>query len=462
MKPNRIAFDRASVRSYDQDGRMHVEICNISKSNVCGYRGDEIPDYETLVLDPTRIYQLLRDPEELEKAAATFNSVPLLMQHKPTSADDHPRLLTVGTTGSDTVFKKPYLKNSLVIWDQEGIDLIESGEQKELSPAYHYRADMTPGTYEGVHYDGVMRDISGNHLALVPEGRTGNDVVVGDSKLETAMSKNGLSLKGAVAKGALAVFLRPKLAQDAKIDLNYMLKGITSANWKASKPKLAADIKAKVKLAKDADLEDLVELLDTLDGEEPVAALDAEEPEIPDDKKATEAKDAEPPAPAEHSEEDEENLWRQLYDLIGKMLKDEKPAMDNPPPTPGTPKPPVAEGAKPEGITKPAMDAAIAKARDEAVTATMKRMRDIADAEKIVRPYVGEIAIAQDSAEAVYRLALEAAGVDLAGVPSGAYRAMVQMLPKTGTASPRQIAEDTKLPSDFDKMFPNANRVRAI
>ena len=83
--------------------------------------------------------------------------------------------------------------------------------------------------------------------------------------------KTKLSLKASVAKGALAVYLKPRLAMDAKIDLNYLLKGVTSKTWATDKPKLAADIKAKVagKLAKDANIEDLAELLNSLDGDEP-------------------------------------------------------------------------------------------------------------------------------------------------------------------------------------------------
>jgi hypothetical protein len=42
---------------------------------------------------------------------------------------------------------------------------------------------MTPGTYGGIKYDGVMRDIVGNHVALVEEGRAGADVHVGDAAL---------------------------------------------------------------------------------------------------------------------------------------------------------------------------------------------------------------------------------------------------------------------------------------
>jgi hypothetical protein len=49
---------------------------------------------------------------------------------------------------------------------------------------------MTPGVSpQGEKYDGVMRDIVGNHVALVKEGRAGADVVVGDSKLQLKRKK---------------------------------------------------------------------------------------------------------------------------------------------------------------------------------------------------------------------------------------------------------------------------------
>jgi hypothetical protein len=68
------------------------------------------------------------------------------------------------------------------IWDNSAIAGIESGEQRELSASYKYVADMTPGvTPDGEPYDGVMRDIFGNHEALVPDGRAGPDVLVADS-----------------------------------------------------------------------------------------------------------------------------------------------------------------------------------------------------------------------------------------------------------------------------------------
>ena len=152
-----------------------------------------------LGLEPDRIYKLYRDPQELAKAAPSFNGIQLLRKHVPVDADDHRKYDIVGTTGTDACFEAPYLRNSLIVWSQEGIDLIESEQQKELSAGYHYKADMTPGYADGEAYDGVMRGIEGNHVALVEEGRAGSDVVVGDSA-------DGIEF-GAIAHAVADVYL---------------------------------------------------------------------------------------------------------------------------------------------------------------------------------------------------------------------------------------------------------------
>jgi hypothetical protein len=176
-----LAFDKESVRSFDQDGRMKVDVSNISKAQIRPYKGSEIPGWEELGLDKDKIYKMLCPPEELEKAAETFNGVQILQQHVPVDADDHRAWDIVGTTGSEARFEAPYLKNSLFIWAQKGIDFIESEKQRELSCGYHYDPEIVSGSFEGEKYDGIMRNIRGNHLALVAEGRAGSDVMVADS-----------------------------------------------------------------------------------------------------------------------------------------------------------------------------------------------------------------------------------------------------------------------------------------
>lgn len=283
--PHALAFDQESVRHKDRDGRLHVAVSPISKAAVNEYLGSEIPDPERKFnLDPKKMYRLLRHPEELAKGAATFNGVPILIKHLPTSAGKHPSDETVGATGTDASFEHPYLTNSLHFWPQAGIDAIETNQQKQLSAGYHYRADMTPGEWDGEPYDGVMRDIVGNHVALVREGRAGEDVLVGDSGEKIAMAKHFAALTArANTIGAICAYLTPIMAMDAKTkrpvgryDLGTLLApvpvGKIGEHKKAITDGLAKQLEGK--MANDASLDAVSGLLDRLDGVEKEAKPD--------------------------------------------------------------------------------------------------------------------------------------------------------------------------------------------
>lgn len=402
-----LALDRASIRRKDIDGRMHVALNPIAKANVCPYLGSEIPDYEALGLDPDKVYMLYRDPEELARGAHTFNNIQVLARHKPVNAEDPAKEIIVGSTGTDALWGEPYLLNTLVIWDQEGIDLIESEEAKEISPGYRYRADMTPGEYEGLHFDGVMRDIVGNHIALVPEGRQGRDVVVGDSQLEIApvKLKNRTQL---MMHGAISALVLPKLAQDAQVDLTGALKGIDKTNGKTKIPAVVAAITTltKGKLAEDATLDGLAASV--------TLALDADK----DDEEMAEDEDDEDKEDIAEDEDDPEN-----------------------------------------GLTKPAMDAAIAAGVKSAVA----KVEAIHEAKRDVEPVIGLVTVTQDSAASVYKLALDHMKVDLADVPPAAYRALFRSLaPKVGEtqAAPTVALDAAGGLKSFNERFPEAVKLK--
>ncbi len=185
----KLALDRASVRSTDKDGRLHVAETNICKACVSPYRGKEIPGYRELGLDPDRMYNLLRPPEELERAANTSNGVQLLRKHTPVNADDHKPYDVVGALGTTARWEHPFVKNGLTIWPAKDIEGVETKEKTELSPGYHYKPVMESGIYtdeDGKNhpYDGKMLDIVFNHVAIVEDGRQGPEVIVGDSAEE--------------------------------------------------------------------------------------------------------------------------------------------------------------------------------------------------------------------------------------------------------------------------------------
>ena len=469
---DRLAFDRGSVRSYDHDGRLHIKLTHISKANVCPYRGDEIPDPDgTLGLEPTRIYMLLRDPQELEKAIPTANLIPVLNEHVPVSPIDPKQKNVVGYTGTDAAFNAPYVDNSMVISVQESIRNIENLTQQELSSAYYYRADMTPGTYEGAQYDGVMRDIKFNHVALVEKGRAGPDVMVGDNSLNLNGAKTvskTLGKKAVMAKGALLAVLPPMLAADAALDLNAILADVKKKNWLTKKPGIVAAIKPH--LAADADLSQIVALLDKLDGETPdddnVAMDDPVDPKCEQILAMLRGK---------ISDEDLAQVQAALSAPAAAPA-----ATDEPVQTPGAANANPGNGEnkseiptkganddKEDMVDKAAMDKAINLAVDTATSktardveaSTIARLRGIQEAEEAVKPYVGKLA-AMDSADAVYKAALEIMKVDVKGVHPSAYRHILAAQPKPSDAKVT-IASDSAIaaPSDMAECFPNAARL---
>ena len=473
-----IAFDRASVRSFDQDGHLHVEQSNISKATVNPYWGYEIPNWQALGLDSQKTYMMLRDPQELQRAAGTFHGKPLLFKHMPTSAEDHVYDLVVGTV-MNPQFSDPYLTGELVVWPGEAIDAIESKAQQELSCGYIYDADMTPGTFNGIHYDGIMRNIRGNHVAIVEKGRAGPDVVVGDSQYtENMMAKQfALTRKAAMVQGAVIAYLRPRLVADANIDLTPLFNGLTSKNYSARIPSLLAGIRTATqgKLAKDADVKEMSSMLNDFKGEDPV------EDEPPPMATSPNTGIVPPkPKPAisvkpelEPHDQGEEGKAKLRAFLKSKGMEDsdieaachmldstedesEEETGENPEEPRLRRKP--FEGAP---MDKKTMDSAIASALKDAD----KRHQAIREAERAVRPYVGELAVVFDSAESVYRTALTNLGEsaeDMQDLPLPALKAVLRRIPVPGSAQRQpQYALDgvQKAAKDFSEMFPTASKL---
>lgn len=403
-----LAMDRATVRRRDVNGYMHVETSNISKANVCPYYGSEIPGWQEHGLEPDRIYQLYRDPDELARGAETFNNVPLLSQHVPVIPEDGlPEDLIIGSTGTDAFFDGIYLRNSLVIWSAEYQEAIEEGRQRELSCGYRYRADMTAGsTPEGLRYDGVMRDIMANHVALVIEGRAGPDVVVGDDVMKLK-SRTALMISG-----ALQSHIRPLLAADAKVDLAPVLIACDAASLArdGSAKKLAGKVAELVKPHLAADK--------ALDADALATAIGAVTPLALDE------------------------------DLLGmdESDDDDKQAED------GDPESELAEDEDGDEGDKQAMDAAsVRKLITEAEQRGARRVAAMDQAKADVAPLVGEV-VGMDSAEAIYRFALDSVGFEKSATEKAPLATLKAMVAREAERKAAPMAQDRRIPATGSKL----------
>lgn len=473
-----LAYDRmGSVRTTDAEGRLHVALTPISKANVCPYIGREIPEWQRLGLDPERVYQMLRDPDELRKAAPTFDSLPVLEEHHHVTAENPRRDLVVGATGNEAKFDAPYLTNSLVIWDGAAIARIRTGEQRELSSAYRYTPDMTPGEYGGEKYDGVMRDIIGSHVAVVPTGRAGPDVLVADAKMEPFDMKK----IPRAARRAMLAKLRPFLAQDADIEeakkaldcdemgaddatetlrnllggrvpdeiMDQVLALFENASTEgALNTAEDADVQERRAKLKEAGLSDdeidkvIAALADTAEDDggfeemaEKMRKAGMSEDDIEGCRAMCEARGAQDVEPTEADRQRELEVREREAAGARKADEERKTAMDA------------------------AMDAAIKKAKDEAKAETMQAMRSLHVAQDAVKPFVGTVTM--DSAEGVYRFTLRQLGYDLSGIPASAYRAMFDQHAARAAAEKRPtLAADSKGGASFLSRFPGLAAVK--
>jgi ribosomal protein L20 len=283
-----------------------------------------------------------------------------------------------------------------------------------------------------------------------------------------------MTRKASVVKGALVVALAPKLAQDAKINLDAMLSGLTDANFKDRKGKLAQDLKTAITplLAKDASAEGLAELLDALEKVPAVEGKDAEA--------VTDPNSALPLKKKEGEDEDEPKPWEKVRGMLkdkgmdAEMLKACDAEM-------GYEEPVESEDAEHEGeteeekkarmekeakdkkgkdeepVTKKAMDAAIKSTR----AAVLSEQRQLREAIEFVNPWIGKVNMACDSASDVYRETLKALRpeLDISKIDPSAHRAMIELIPQPGKSPRETFAQDSaEAHSSFDTIFPDAHR----
>ena len=378
-----IAFDKKSQRRIDIDGKLHVENCNISKADVNDYIGKEIPGYKELGLDENKIYRLLRDPKELKKATQTFERMQILYaEHIPVSAENPQTDIIVGTVGSDVYFNGTYLKADLTFWDEKAIAAIETNTIKELSCAYRYKPIMESGDFNGKKYDGRMTDITGNHLALVKSGRAGSDVVVADNNPFYKENQKMLKKKEDVKKVILAkdATLSPQQLDNV---IDALLDVEQDPNPSEPAPQSVGDDgspheKMKALLSGKVDK-------DTINA---ACAL----------------------IPTQIAKDEEDNMKKDNEE--DNMKKDnEKPAMD-------------AAIKAIEEKNKLAMDAAISSAVEDVKKNLTDKFNAIEKAKIAVRPIVGDV-LGMDSAESIYKFALDHLKADYEGVTDAAALAAI-------------------------------------
>ena len=453
MNKHNIVLDaKPSMRTKDDNGFLHVALTPISKATVNPYLGKEIPFSDEHGFDPEKIYYALRPADELEKAADTFNGLPLLLEHHEINSENPAKEWVVGSVGTDAVFEAPYLKNSMTVTDAQAIGYIEDGQAAEISCCYSYDPDFTSGEFtevdgSKVHYDLIMRNIKGNHVALVPEGRAGHDVKVADSMDAVKYSNenerrmdnmmNGIPIDEFLAK--FMPLASDEEKQAAKAELEKM------GGTKDEEPTFAEGVKYGEELEKEEPKK--------LDSEHEAEGMEKRLAEAKDEEEVKDAcggKDEELPV-------DEDNLDELMKDPkfkaafeMGVRYGEKREKAD--------PEKIDADHER-EGMEKALGEDSMKKIHDS----VMAKVRGINAAAKKVRPLVGEISdpFAFDSAEAIFKFALEKTGVAVKKYPASAYAGMVDVMCSTRPA----MASDSamiggELDDSMGKYMKALNKIR--
>lgn len=311
----------------------------------------------------------------------------------------------------------------------------------------------------------------------------------------------------AIVYGSLWSYLQPRLAQDAQIDYKSIpFDMVRNGNFGKVRPAIEKAVRRAVrgKLAQDADIQDLADLLNALSNGNG-APVDYDQEMSP---MATAPNAGVPQALSGGTDAEPEDTVAKIKEFLRGQVPDDVLAQldafiaDNSAGPAGAP-PPNGQDRRPVGrniardedkdddeekaddevtpyqeevlktdtdadrvealVVKPAGD--VKSAMDAAITAERKNQKAIREAERFVRPWVGEMP-AMDAAgpEDVYRTALKMCGVANADkMHRDALRPVLEVQPKAGDQiryTAPSLASDAAPSQGFFERFPNLRGVR--
>lgn len=163
-------YDFSPIEKYETTPEGYLRVwASIARTGIQLYT-----DADGSVRKEFRPESEVASPESL----ASFAGKAITMEHPPVLLDsENTKNHSVGFTGTEVVYDDGFVRAVMTITDQEVIDKVMRGDVREVSAGYRVSYDPTPGvTDNGEHYDGIQKEISGNHVAIVRRGRAGPQV----------------------------------------------------------------------------------------------------------------------------------------------------------------------------------------------------------------------------------------------------------------------------------------------
>lgn len=129
-------------------------------------------------------YRIFRPESEVfaRDAVASAAHRPITVDHPPKDVDaSNWKALAVGDTGGEAMRDGDFLQFPIMVTDQAGVTAART-THREFSLGYNADLDMTPGKFGDAEYDGSMRSIRVNHLALCRDARGGPELRIVDER----------------------------------------------------------------------------------------------------------------------------------------------------------------------------------------------------------------------------------------------------------------------------------------
>lgn len=222
MRVRRIDVGTLAAPERRADGTIVVE-ARIARTGVQTYRNAD---------GSARVEY--RPDAEVTRSMSSMRLVPLTNLHPPAMLDaNSPPELRVGAVGENIRRDGQWIVAKLAVHDGATIRQMDAGSLRQVSAGYDCELDETPGmTPDGERYDAVQRDITINHVALVPNARAGKDAAV---RMDAAFSDDEPAA--------------PAQRKDTTVNLEQALAALAAAQEKFGAEKARADA-AEAKVAR--------------------------------------------------------------------------------------------------------------------------------------------------------------------------------------------------------------------
>lgn len=168
------------AKEVDANGFWFIKHNILSKEGVYPYLGSNIDSS----LVPDKIYYVYRPASTLAEAVDSWNNPPkgIYSGHEMigpefTPSDERPPQGVV----TNVVYEDGALFGDITVYSESLQKEIGDGT-KELSLGYFCNYVKEAGIFNGQAYDYVQKEMRGNHIAVVPNGRCGSEVRVYDAK----------------------------------------------------------------------------------------------------------------------------------------------------------------------------------------------------------------------------------------------------------------------------------------